>query len=399
MIDPKDIENMIRSEIRTKVTEALDMVSVGELAGESIIEIAREKMEVTTNAMLNNLLRDGTLNKLLEEKLLKGLQTKLDDLVASRAAGMVSRVDVGTQISEKIERFVIDAMNNAALPDGLIPLKAVNITGLEISADDIRGGVYKDFNSTGIQDTATELQLTIMDGAVIVEQDLISNKLSVEDSAEVKGSMNVAGDLRLEGNLVLLNPAFSKQIQGMVRDTITADKASSKMDIGADALYANGKEILRDNALGAGVAFSNLRKVGNLQELNVIGPLTATDTLSVADGRVGINTDDPAGVFTVWDEDAELTIRKHKAKTTYVGTTRDCDLVLGTNGNIGLALRRDGTTSINRMELGGLMISVGDGAPERDGQPGELVFMRTAREGQPWAYQCMEGKRWAALKR
>ena len=185
----------------------------------------------------------------------------------------------------------------------------------------------------------------------------------------------------------------------MVRDTINADKANSKMDIGGDALYANGKEILRDNALGAGIAYSNLRKVGNLQELNVIGPLTATDTLSVADGRVGINTDDPAGALTVWDEDAELTIRKHKAKTTYVGTTRDCDLVLGTNGNIGLALRRDGTTSINRMELGGLLISVSDSVPEHDGQPGELVIMRTAKEGQPWAYQCMEGKRWAALKR
>ena len=399
MIDPKDIEKMIRSEIRAKITETLDMISVGELAGESIIEIAKEKMEVTTNAMLNNLLRDGTLNKLLEEKLFKGLQSRLDEMVAARAAGMVSRVDVGTQISEKIERFVVESMKSAALPEGLIPLSALDTSGLTITADAIKGGVYKDFNSTGIQDTASEPQLTIMDGAVIAEQDLISNRLSVEDSAEIKGNMNVVGDLRLDGNLVLLNPAFSKQIQGMVRDTITADKASSKMDIGADALYANGKEILRDNALGAGVAFSNLRKVGNLQELNVIGPLTATDTLSVADGRVGINTDDPSGVFTVWDEDAELTIRKHKAKTTYVGTTRDCDLVLGTNGNIGLALRRDGTTSVNRIELGGLLISVGDAAPERDGQPGELVLMRSAKEGQPWAYQCMEGKRWAALKR
>jgi hypothetical protein len=399
MIDPKEIENMIRSEIRTKITAALDMASVGEIAGESILEIASEKMEVTVTAMLNNLLRDGTLNRLIEDKLLQGLQSRLDDLITSRAAGMVSRVDVGTQISEKIERFVVDAMQNAALPDGLIPLRAVNLRGLELSADDIVGGVYKDFNSTGIQDTANEPQLTIMDGAVIVEQDLISNKLSVEDSAEIKGNINVAGDLRLQGNLVVLNPAFSKQIQGMVQDAIANDKASSKMDIGADALYANGKEILRDNALGSGIAFSNLRKVGNLTELTVTGSLTASGTLSVADGRVGINTDDPSGAFTIWDEDAELTIRKHKAKTTYLGTTRDCDLVLGTNGNIGLALRRDGTVSVNKMELGGLLITVSDAAPERDGQPGELVIMRTAKEDLPWAYQCMEGKRWAALKR
>lgn len=399
MIDTKEIENMVRSEIRTKIAQELNLDSVGEIIGESLVEIANEKLESTTNAMLNNMLRDGTLNRLIEEKLLKGLQSRLDELVASKAAGMVSRVDVGTQISEKIERFVTESMKNAALPDKLIPLRAIDLTGLKLSADHITQGLYKDFNSSGIQDTATEPQLTIMDGSVIVESDLISSKLSIEESAEFKGAVNVAGDLRLEGNLVMLNPSFSKQIQGMVRDAISADKANSKMDIGGDALYANGKEILRDNALGAGIAYSNLRKVGNLQELNVIGTLTATDTLSVAEGRVGINTDDPAGAFTVWDEDAELTIRKHKAKTTYVGTTRDCDLVLGTNGNIGLALRRDGTTSVNRIELGGMLISVADGIPERDGQPGELVIMRVAREGQPWAYQCIEGKRWAALKR
>lgn len=399
MIDTKEIENMVRSEIRIKIAQELNLDNVGEIIGESLVEIANEKLESTTNAMLNNMLRDGTLNRLIEEKLLKGLQSRLDELVASKAAGMVSRVDVGTQISEKIERFVAESMKNAALPDKLIPLRAIDLTGLKLSADHITQGLYKDFNSSGIQDTATEPQLTIMDGSVIVESDLISSKLSIEESAEFKGAVNVAGDLRLEGNLVMLNPSFSKQIQGMVRDAISADKASSKMDIGGDALYANGKEILRDNALGAGIAYSNLRKVGNLQELNVIGTLTATDTLSVAEGRVGINTDDPAGVFTVWDEDAELTIRKHKAKTTYIGTTRDCDLVLGTNGNIGLALRRDGTTSVNRIELGGMLISVADGIPERDGQPGELVIMRVAREGQPWAYQCMEGKRWTALKR
>jgi hypothetical protein len=399
MIDTKEIENMIRAEIKAKLTKELNLDSVGEMLGESMIAIANEKIEATTTAMLNNMLRDGTLAKLIEDKLLKGLQTRLDELVASRAAGMVSRVDVGTQISDKIERFVAESMKHAALPDKLIPLRALDLTGLKISADDITQGLYKDFNSTGIQDTAQDPQLTVMDGAVIVEFDLISDKLSVQDSAEFKGNVNVVGDLRVEGNLVMLNPSFSKQIQGMVRDTINADNANSKMDIGADALYANGKEILRDNALGAGVAYSNLRKVGNLQELNVIGPLTATDTLSVADGRVGINTDDPAGAFTVWDEDAELTIRKHKAKTTYIGTTRDCDLVLGTNGNIGLALRRDGTTSVNRIELGGMLISVADAVPEHEGQPGELIIMRTAKEGQPWAYQCMEGKRWAALKR
>ena len=189
MIDTKEIENMVRSEIRIKIAQELNLDNVGEIIGESLVEIANEKLESTTNAMLNNMLRDGTLNKLIEEKLLKGLQSRLDELVASKAAGMVSRVDVGTQISEKIERFVAESMKNAALPDKLIPLRAIDLTGLKLSADHITQGLYKDFNSSGIQDTATEPQLTIMDGSVIVESDLISSKLSIEESAEFKGAV------------------------------------------------------------------------------------------------------------------------------------------------------------------------------------------------------------------
>ena len=399
MIDAGEIEKMVRSEIKAKVTEALSGNDVSDLLGSTMLQIANEKLDATVNGLLANMLKDGSLAKLVEGKLLKGLQEKLDEMVASRASGLVSRVDIGTQISDRITRFVSEAMERAALPDGMIPSKAVDTSDLYIPADRITQGTIREFSSTGIEDVASKIELTILDGSVIAENTLIAKSLSVEESAEIKGNINVMGDLRLQGDLVLLNAAFAKQIQGMVKDTLAEEKAANKMDIGGSALYANGKMILQENALGSSVALSNLRKVGNLQDLNVIGPLTACDTLSVASNRVGINTDDPAGALTIWDEDAELTVRKHKAKTTYIGTTRDCDLVIGTNGSVGISLRRDGTAAVHRIELGGILISVDDAIPERDGQLGELVIMRHAKEGQPWAYQCMEGKRWAALKR
>jgi hypothetical protein len=115
-------------------------------------------------------------------------------------------------------------------------------------------------------------------------------------------------------------------------------------------------------------------------------------------GKVGINTSEPEGAFTVWDDDSELTIRRYKKKNMYIGTMRDTDLSLGTNGDIKLAIRKDGTVEMRSIELNGLKISVSDTVPSHQGLPGELVLMSHASEDEPWAYRCISGDRWKAIK-
>jgi hypothetical protein len=237
-----------------------------------------------------------------------------------------------------------------------------------------------------------------MDGMVVVESNLVADQISVNSASEFKSSLNVAGDLRVGGNLVILNPSFNQQVTALINDRLSTER-DRLIDIGSNAILADGKELLTANALGPSIALSNLRKVGNLQDLNVIGEMTAADTLHVIDGMVGINTDAPVGALTIWDEDAELTVRKHKSKTTYIGTTRDCDLVIGTVGNPALAIRRDGTVGVNVLEIGSVGISISDKIPEHQGRQGELVIMSNPKADQPWAYQCLGGNTWAALKR
>ena len=398
MIDLTEIEQTIKKEVEKKINQELSQVDIGDLLATSLVNMAQDKVNTTVTSMVNGMLRQCTLQQLIEDKIGSELQTKLDEAILARVSGMVSRIDLGTQISEKIEQFVITKMKTLSLPDSIIPINAVNTTAFTISADKITKGLYKDFASTGIEDVAKGVELTVMDGAVIVENNLIADKLSIEDAAEFKGNVNVAGDLRVVGNLVMLNPAFNKQITSIVNDRIAEHNKDNVVDITGSAVYASDKEILTENALGPSVLTSNLRKVGNLTELSVRNNFTVGETLYAADGRIGINTEEPVGALTVWDEEAELTMRKHKSKTTYLGTTRDCDLVLGINGKIVMSLRKEGI-EVESINVGGIKMSAANMVPEREGTPGELVIMQRAISGQPWAYQCVEGRSWAALTR
>ena len=77
--------------------------------------------------------------------------------------------------------------------------------------------------------------------------------------------------------------------------------------------------LIDNNSLGNSIIESNLRKVGRLTSLSVTGITELADTVYINNGRLGVNTEEPAGVFTAWDEESELTVRKYKNRTMYVG--------------------------------------------------------------------------------
>jgi len=60
---------------------------------------------------------------------------------------------------------------------------------------------------------------------------------------------------------------------------------------------------------------------------------------------------------------------------------------------------RKGGVEVESINVGGIKMSVANMVPEREGTPGEIVIMQRAVSGQPWAYQCVEGRAWAALLR
>lgn len=328
---------------------------------------------------------------------LEEIEKILHENVKAKVLSILSNTDIGGMLNMKLNEFMETKVRTFKIPNASIPAQAIDFSDFKLPADKIAPGTISEFTSTGIEDIADSIQLTIMDGMVVAENKIVTNELVVNDRATIK-NIDVE-ELRVSKRMVINDPEFSSRMINLINDTIAKDRKDNKLDIGGDSIYSNGNRILSGDALGPGVVTSNLRKVGRLQDLSITNDLSVGETLTAGNRKVGINTEEPAGALTVWDEDAEFTVRKHKAKTTFVGTTRDCDLVIGTNGNIVATLRRDGTLGTNKIEIGTVAISVSDQIPEHEGKPGEIVIMSKAVEGQPWAYQCLEGKQWAALSR
>ena len=242
MIDLNEIELTFKKELEKKINTELSQIDISQLLADNLVIMSQDKINNTITSMVNQMIQQGSLQKMIDDTMGAELQTKMDEAVLSRVSNMVSRVDLGTEISEKIEQFVVNKVKTLTLPNGIIPLHAVNTAGLTLPANAITQGLFKDFSSTGIEDIAKGVEITIMDGAVVVENNLISNQISIQDSAEFKGSVNIAGDLRVVGNLVMLNPSFHQQIVGIVNDRIAEDRKDYVLDIAGSAICSNGKE-------------------------------------------------------------------------------------------------------------------------------------------------------------
>jgi hypothetical protein len=114
-------------------------------------------------------------------------------------------------------------------------------------------------------------------------------------------------------------------------------------------------------------------------------------------GRVGVNTDDPSGAFTVWDDNAELSIKKQSNKNMFVGSTRDSDLTLGTNNKANIKITEEEVSVITALRIMGVKFSITDSVPERSGEPGEIVMNKSAKSRQPLFYMCQGNNTWTAL--
>jgi hypothetical protein len=156
--------------------------------------------------------------------------------------------------------------------------------------------------------------------------------------------------------------------------------------------------LLNSTTLGPGVVNSNIRKVGLLQNLRVQGDAEFNSTMTVGEkGRVGINTDSPDGALTIWDEDAEITFSKSSRRRMRIGSTRDGELVFGSNNKDQLFLRNNLEEITEPLKIMGIKFSVLDQIPDHRGEPGEIVYNRNARSGQPIIYICQGNNNWAAV--
>lgn len=323
------------------------------------------------------------------------INEEIRKVLSNKIESILKNIDIGTIILERIDEYVNERATSGKLKKGMIAHQRIDWNGFELSADRIGNGTIKNFTSSGIDDHATDVNLTIMDGQVVIENELVSNYLTVVEKANIK-DLSI-DNITINKRITINDSSFAESIKGLIDNRISQKMNNNDIDLNGNPLKSNDQVLLDHKSLGNSIIESNLRKVGRLSSLAVTGETELAETVFITDGKLGINTDEPAGALTAWDEECEVTIRKYKNRTMYFGSTRDSELAFGVAGD-GVLLVRRSTVEVPKIKIGNISISASAVEPKERAAPGDFVINDSPGLGKPWAWRCAGGDKWIALQ-
>jgi hypothetical protein len=259
-----------------------------------------------------------------------------------------------------------------------------------LSGDLINGGTIRNFASSGIKDSASKIKLMITDEKVSLD-DLevknIKNSVNVEQTLTAE-NVNVTGvltatrievkelkaDLRLERTTPLEfkaaadNPIYGKGLiwtgAGGTKQFILSDPdaffSTEHIDLLSGKSYMIDRvKVLDLKELGNTVVKSNLKEVGNLKKLTVLGDVNFNNYLfynSTID-RLGFGTEQPNATFSISDNNVELMLGIKDKNSAEIGTYgyQDVNIVtdntsritVSNNGNILLGNKNSPPTQVS----------------------------------------------------
>lgn len=234
-----------------------------------------------------------------------------------------------------------------------LPLRA-------LSGNHINGGVIRNFESSGIKDSANSTKITVTDSQVTVENLQVSTLIgdvNVEKSLTVQGLIKaqrlevneIQADLRLERSTPLefkgtkdsslAGKGLLFSGQGYTKQFIFStgpDRffSTESLDLAKDrAFFIDSVKVLDYTSLGTSIQKSNLKEVGRLRQLTVDGDLNIGDSLfySPASNRLGLGTDAPNGAVSIFDSNVELILGGSPEARGILGTFTHSDLELVTD--------------------------------------------------------------------
>ena len=345
----------------------------------------------------------------LESRIVEKINTTIEQVQANTAGVIAAAVDkqiastnfqramtdaVGTIIADRLQEYIF--------PVNSINGNAISYSDFKLSGDCVNGGIIQNFGSTGIDDRATAIALTILDDATVVENNLLTKDLTVQ------GQMTVNGELVVNGS-VPPGSEFYKQLVSSVAastlgnlDTVLFDGYSSiifdkirNQGLDLSKITINNNEIINDNKLGSSITESNLQKVGQLRELQVSGETLLSETLYVSQRRVGINTIEPSGALSIWDDEIEIIAQKRQKDTGSFGTPRQQAMVLFANNKDNIVLNIDGSASIKDLRVGSTRFTSGNQPPNYVSERGHIVWNSNPNPGGPIGWICLGATNWA----
>jgi hypothetical protein len=338
----------------------------------------------------------GVKNAVLAE-----ITKQAHDMITSTIKNEVSKFDglASQAMSDTFARNI----KQFSFPDESIPLASIKFGTKTISGDKITGGIIKNFNSTGIQDGATECMITVLNDNTVVENTLLASGLRVVGTTRLEGPVHIFGEVDKNSDFyqTLINDT-SGAVSAKLDDALFtgfSDKVFSRIQeqgIAVDKLALGDKPIIEKNTLTSTVMYSNLRTVGSLKELQVDGEFMVNNgSLYVGKKRVGINTIEPSGVLSVWDSEVEFEFSKCDANAGFIGLPRKQELVVGVNNQNNLRLMPDGSTRVKKLQIGAMSFESASTPPNYGATKGAVVFNSNPSEGGPMGWICLGGPKWA----
>ena len=348
----------------------------------------------------------GLENYVDKNKITQSIDNGIQDLVNTAIDTLV--IDPAWQA--KIEGSVNQLMS-LRLGDqlSLIDLNGLIVSHIDSGIDRWQDRLKKDFSTIGIADQATARQLTVMDGIVVVESELVSDSVEVQKDIKVNGTV-ITKNLIVTGSINVDNHSWNELSDHISEKTlakVTEEwrknlvdeivEISKKGGIDFSSVSINGELLIDGQKLSSKIKESNLETVGRLRELQVQGTTVMNNTMHVHNKRIGINTDTPEMALSVWDEEIALIAGKLSKQQAYVGTARLQNLAIGVNRVPQIEIDVDGLTTIKQLRVGRHRISHAAEVPGYSGTRGDIVFNTNPTPDSPFAWTCLGSFQWKPL--
>ncbi len=406
----KQIDSIVKgivSEIQTKVVEQVLSNITEQISTTIVNEIQTQLSTYNYDELIQNLVESKvveSINPASIEKRIDGLsgiiannlELEARDSVNKLVSTQVKNLNFNELLSSTIAAELNDRVKEFKFPDNSIPVSSIKVDDLKLTGDHIVGGIIKNFGSTGIDDRATNCVVTILDQAVVVENNLVTLDLTVQGNLDVKGTVSEDSEFYKQ-----LTSAVTGSVQNGLNDVLFTNFSDIifnkiKTDgIDLSKITINGAEVINGTGLGYNITDSNLQKVGLLKELQVQGESLLAETVYVGNKRMGVNTLEPSAALAVWDEEVEVTVSKEQTNFARFGTPRNQKLVIGSNRNNNLVLHEDGKTQIDSLQIGTTLLTADNKPPSYASQRGHIVFNTNPNPGGPMGWVCLGAANWA----
>lgn len=348
-------------------------------------------------------------NKKLENRIVDKIRSTIDEtraqtqeLILEHVNQSLSNINLNKAVTDSVSTIISDRISEYSFPPNSIDPRALKLRDLVISGDNVKGGLVENFSSTGIDDRATGVCLTLFDETTVIENKLLTKDCTVEGYLEVNGDLLINGTVPEDGEF--FRNLVSKATAGTINsldDTLFANYSKTVFDkislqgLDLNKITLNGKEILTSNKLGSDIVNSNLKSVGELNELTVKGESLLAQTLYVGPKRVGVNTIEPSAALAIWDEEVEIVAKKKEKDTGVLGTSRQQKLVLTSNGKDNVTLNDDGSTQIGHLRIGSMQFTTSNTPPNFQSERCHVIWNTNPNPGGPLGWICLGGANWA----